>query len=203
MPDARTHDGITIVTGATLAPLTYIAQIGNDIPTEAALTQAGLLTIAHLLSGIMFSPDLDIDSAIDDRWGIFFWIWRPYARIVPHRHFWSHGLILPPLLRLLYFYAVVVGLLIGGTWLLSLIGIIVPTYHTRLTDTLLGLARDYPAQVLAVLIGFITGGAAHTIADWLVTRGKRFLRWFGITPGRNYDDHDRYVPRRPRRRARS
>ena len=70
----------------------------------------------------MFSPDLDLDSAIDDRWGIFFWIWRPYMWLVPHRsRLLSHGLVIAPLLRLLYFYLVVLlligfGVAAGARW---------------------------------------------------------------------------------------
>ena len=102
MPGARTHDIITVATGLALAPLAYSTNIALELPPELALRHAALLAGAHMLSGIMFSPDLDLDSAIDNRWGIFFWIWRPYMWAVPHRSRWlSHGLLLPPLLRLL------------------------------------------------------------------------------------------------------
>src|SRR5437870_1065421 len=109
MPGARTHDIITVVTGLTLAPVSYSGLLGLGLPSDAAVRNTAILVVAHLLSGIMFSPDLDLDSAIDDRWGIFFWIWRPYMWVVPHRsRLLSHGLVIPPLLRLLYFYGVVV-----------------------------------------------------------------------------------------------
>lgn len=197
MPGARTHDMITVATGVLLAPPAFIA-LAASAP-ETALAHTFLLVGAHLLSGIMFSPDLDLDSSIDNRWGIFYWIWRPYTWLVPHRHFWSHGLILPPLLRLLYFYLVVMGLLIGTAWIFGQIGIVLPDYHIRLTDTLLRLFREYPRAVLVFLIGFVTGGAAHTFADWLVTGGKRYLNRLGFRITIDYTGHDRYVPRHQRR----
>jgi uncharacterized metal-binding protein len=197
MPGVHTHDVITIVTGAALVPIAYLGQLGAGIDAGEALTNTGLLVGAHIVSGVMFSPDLDLDSAIDDRWGIFYWIWRPYMWVVPHRHrLLSHGLVISQLLRLLYFYVVVMLLLIGGAWILGRIGIVVPDYHTRLTNTLLGLARDYPRQTLAFIAGFCTGGAAHTIADWMVTGGKRYLRRLGFRITVDYSDHDRWRPRR-------
>lgn len=200
MPDARTHDLITLASGALLAPPAYLA-LAASAPAQAA-EHTLLLVGAHVLSGVMFSPDLDLDSSIDDRWGIFFWIWRPYTWLVPHRHFWSHGLVLPPLLRLLYFYVVVAGLLIGAAWLAGQVGVVLPDYHARLRDGLLQLMRDHPRAVLVFLLGFITGGAAHTVADWLVTGGKRYLRRAGFRITRDYSDHDRYAPRLRRARRR-
>jgi uncharacterized metal-binding protein len=195
MPGAHTHDVITFVTGAALAPLVYIAQAGGGASTNAAFVYSGVFVGAHLLSGIMFSPDLDLDSSIDDRWGMFFWIWRPYTWVMPHRHFWSHGLILPPLLRLLYFYLVVVGLLAGGAWLLANIGLAVPNYHSRVTEALLGLAREHPRETWWFGVGFVTGGAAHSLADWLVTAGKRYLRRMGFRITRDYSNHDGFRTR--------
>jgi hypothetical protein len=52
------------------------------------------------------------------------------------------------------------------------------------------------------VIGFITGSAAHSIADWLVTGGKRYLRQLGFRVTIDYSGHDSWRPR-ARRRARS
>lgn len=199
MPGARTHDIITVVTGVALAPLTYSTNLALGLDSQQSLRHAALLMGAHLLSGIMFSPDLDLDGAIDDRWGIFYWIWRPYMWLVPHRsRLLSHGLVLPPLLRLLYFYWVSVGVLIASTWVLGRAGITVPYLHQQISDAVFGLVLRYPRETWTFLIGFITGSAAHSIADWLVTGGKRYLRQFGFEV-RFYDpDHDRWRGRRRR-----
>lgn len=128
MPNARTHDAITIVTGLALAPLTYGTSLAQGHLPATAGVDTLLLVGSHLLSGIMFSPDLDIDSAIDNRWGIFYWIWRPYMWLTPHRRWFSHGLIFPPLLRLLYFWVMLTICFTVVAWLLAQVGVIVPDY---------------------------------------------------------------------------
>ena len=107
------------------------------------------------------------------------------------------------LLRLFYFYIVVMLLLIGFAWALGWVGIVVPDYHARLTNYLLGLARDHPREVLAFVAGFVTGGAAHTIADWLVTGGKRYLHRLGFRVSRDYSGHDHHHERYHGRHMRS
>jgi uncharacterized metal-binding protein len=202
MPGARVHDAITVVTGLALAPIGYSALLSLGLPAEVATRGTAILVGAHLLSGIMFSPDLDLDSAIDDRWGIFFWIWRPYMWLVPHRsRLLSHGLVIAPLLRLLYFYLTVVLLLIASAWLLARVGIALPDLHIRLGDALLGLMHNHPRETQAFVAGFITGSAAHSIADWLVSGGKRYLRRLGFGVTIDYSGHDGWHPRY--RRARS
>lgn len=185
MPNARTHDAITIVTGVALAPFSYVTLLAQGHSPAVAGGGTLLLVGAHLLSGIMFSPDLDIDSAIDDRWGPLYWIWRPYMWLTPHRRWFSHGLILPPLLRLLYFGGVLSLLWIVVAWLFAQIGIVVPRYHVYVTRYLLALIDAYPREAWLVAFGFITGGAAHTIADWLVTSGKNILRSLGLRVPKN------------------
>ena len=176
MPNAGTHDAITVVTGMALVPLSYTALLNYGQFPEAARLDAAVLVGAHLLSGIMFSPDLDIDSKIDDRWGPFYWIWRPYMWVVPHgSRSLSHGLVIPPLLRLLYFLVVSMLTFLSMAWLLGQIGVIVPDYHLQVIHYLEQLARTQPREVLAFLVGFITGSAAHSLADSVTTyhKGRR------------------------------
>lgn len=191
LPGAKTHDVITIVTGIALVPLAYATLLNLSQSPEVSQVDTGLLVGAHLLSGIMFSPDLDIDSAIDNRWGMFYWIWRPYMWAVPHRSRWlSHGLIFAPLLRLSYFFTAVTLIYLGVVWALKQLGFVAPYDYQQAVNALLLLASTQPLEVLVVLIGFITGSAAHTIADWLVTGGKRYLRWLGLRVTKNYAHHD-------------
>ncbi len=194
MPDARGHDIITVITGVLMVPPVYASMVATN-PEQAPLN-TGLLVGAHLLSGMMFSPDLDLDSAIDDRWGLFGWIWWPYTQLVPHRHFWSHGLFLPPVLRLGYFTAVLIVLLFLLARVLAAVGIVVPEYHLYLATALRQVTAEHPQELTSFLLGFMTGGAAHTIADWLVTGGKRYLSLAGYRPRRSYASHDRSLHRR-------
>ncbi|MBI1802063.1 MAG: metal-binding protein [Chloroflexi bacterium] len=199
MPGAKTHDAITVVSGLALAPIAYPLLLNGGLSLEVSGLDTALVVGAHCLSGLMFSPDLDIDSAIDNRWGIFFWVWRPYMRIVPHhRHWLSHGLVIPPLLRLLYLFVVVI-LLFGGVALaLAQIGVVVPDYPAQVFDALLLLARAHPREVFAFLVGFITGGAAHSLADWSVTGGKHFLHRLGFRLAQDYSNHDQRHQRQQR-----
>jgi uncharacterized metal-binding protein len=121
---------------------------------------------------------------------------------VPHRHrLLSHGLVISQLLRLLYFYAVVVLLLFGGAWALGRIGIVVPDYHWQVSNALIDLVVNHPRESWSFVVGFCTGGAAHTIADWLVTGGVRYLNRAGYRVAYDYSDHDHWHA--PRRRDRS
>ncbi len=200
MPGARTHDLITLVSGVALAFPYYRLVAGG--PSNVAAEGTAVFIAAHLISGIMFSPDLDLDSAIDNRWGIFFWIWRPYMWLVPHRSPWlSHGLVLPPLLRLAYFQLVITICLIALAWLLGLVGIVVPNYHAQLAAAIFGWMASHPDSVRSILLGFITGSAAHSIADWLVTGGKHYLRFLGVRLKHSYANHDGFTHRTRRRRS--
>jgi uncharacterized metal-binding protein len=182
-----------VVTGLALVPIGYGWVLQRSQVPETAAVDTALLVGAHLLSGMMFSPDLDIDSAIDHRWGMFYWIWRPYMWAVPHRSpLLSHGLVIPPLLRLLYFFAVVTLLYFGLAWGLGQLGIVTPNYYAQAVDYLLDLVRAHPREVLMVLVGFITGSAAHSIADWLVTDGKHLLHGVGIHVATDYSEHDNW-----------
>ena len=60
-------------------------------------------------------------------------------------------------------------------------------------DPFFALLRAYPEETSVFVLGFITGSAAHSIADWLVTGGKRYLRMLGIPVRGNYRYHDRGV----------
>lgn len=200
VPGARTHDIITLVSGAALALPVYGYALERVADDSAAVVYTLIFVVAHCVSGMLFSPDLDLDSKIDDRWGIFFWIWRPYMWVVPHRSRWlSHGLIIPALLRLVYFYGAVVLILYVLSWCLARLGVILPDYQLQLTNYLRDLPSLYPNETIAFLCGFITGGAAHTIADWLVTGGKHYLRAVGIRVNDRYENHDQWRPRKRRR----
>jgi uncharacterized metal-binding protein len=194
MPGARGHDIITILTGVAMIPPSYVALAAAD-PVLAPL-QVGILFGAHIISGMLFSPDLDLDSAIDDRWGMFGWIWWPYRQCIPHRHFWSHGLILPPLVRLVYVLVPLLILTLVLARFFAGLGIVVHNYHERVLAAIVGLIHEHPTELWMGALGFVTGGAAHTIADWCVTGGKHYLSRLGFRSARSYHNHDQAIHRR-------
>src|ERR1043166_5192149 len=84
MPSGKTHDLVTVA----LSP--------------APLAAAGA---AELFGGLMFGPDLDIQSRQYTRWGVFRFLWLPYKTVFRHRSRWSHGIIFGTLIRVVYFAA--------------------------------------------------------------------------------------------------
>jgi len=98
MPNARTHDAITYA----IIPFTFLAaeMYWGDHTTSA------VATIAMLFSGLMFGPDLDLDSKPYRRWGPLKFLWKPYQAALPHRSKLSHGPILGTVIRIVYFLIV-------------------------------------------------------------------------------------------------
>ena len=81
------------------------------------------------LSGIVLSPDLDVDGRTHSEsviyqlplgcliGTIFTVFWYPYARIFKHRSVWSHLPILGTLIRVLYlFIPLIIASLLFGFW---------------------------------------------------------------------------------------
>lgn len=165
MPDARTHDLITVLAGFSLVPVSYL--LTPDHSLLVAITVAS----GCWISGLLFSCDLDIDSREYRRWGLLRVVWWPYKEAVPHRSWLSHGLVIGPLLRLAYFAALVYGLVFTITMLSG------NAATLRAVERSIAIVlRDHAAVVYAFLIGFVLGGAAHSIPDWFSTGAKRAYR---------------------------
>ena len=142
------------------------------------------LFVAHNLSGILFSPDLDMDTHIHKRWGMLYVVWIPYQMVIPHRHFWSHGLVIPPLLRLVYFFWMVVLGMYVVEQIAGYFGIRMPPLQQSITHVFLELVSENPVYAATTAAGFVTGAAVHSIADWLVSGGKQVVRMLFVPPGR-------------------
>lgn len=180
MPSAETHDRIALyAAGAMLVPSYVVLRYGLGDAPEAAYTGTLLLIGAHLFGSWLLSPDLDLDSRIDDRWGPFRMIWLPYMRLVPHRHFLSHSGV-SGIIRLVYLYLVIVGILaiLGfGAYLLQ----IDVAYHRSFTNWLWDTLRSGSRPALLLITGVVISDLIHVISDWIDTRRKRL---FGRRRGR-------------------
>lgn len=169
MPPAHVHDRITLLSAGLLTPVVLA------LPAENRFLSWVVFTAAHLLSGLLFSCDLDVRATEYRRWGPLRWLWLPYTYLVYHRSWLSHGLVIGPLLRLLYFGLAVeaLALLFAGAGAQFLgAGL---EWLSRWHAFWGSLIRDHPRPVLDFLAGFITGGAVHTIPDWLTTGVKRLI----------------------------
>jgi uncharacterized metal-binding protein len=171
MPDGRTHDLITLVTGAAGAP----AVLNTNLP-DMGPPNAMVLLGAYLVSGLLFSPDLDLHSGPYRRWRKLRWIWLPYQRLVPHRSWISHSLIIGPILRVVYLAAMLCLLSFVALGLLNLIVPVDPTGKVReITNTIAAWIAAHPATIGYAVAGFFLGAAVHSLTDTVVTAVKRRL----------------------------
>jgi uncharacterized metal-binding protein len=174
VPGYRVHDFLTVAAAAALVPSYYALAPRPD------LSSAAILSGACLLSGLLFSPDLDLASHPQRRWGRARFLWWPYRVAVPHRSWISHSLVAGPLLRLVYFFFVCYGLLwallwAANRWLepIDRNGLFRGWRHDGQQ-----FAHRHPEWVTLALLGFVVGGLVHTVADvgWSAVRPRRRRR---------------------------
>jgi uncharacterized metal-binding protein len=174
MPNHRVHDALTVAAAAALPPAYYLL-----VPEPEAIT-AAVLAGSCLLSGVMFSPDLDLPSRSRRRWGPAGVLWAPYEKLVPHRSWVSHSVVAGPLLRLAYFVGVIYLLLWGLLWMVK--EWLVPLDRNALVrsgrESVVAFAAAHPDWSAAALFGFITGAVVHTAADvvWSARTRRRRRR---------------------------
>lgn len=172
MPNGPTHDFITIVSAAALAPLALNTDLPDNNPTNTLV-----LLGTYLASGLLFSPDLDLKSAPYKRWRMLRFIWIPYQKVVPHRSWISHSFFFGPLLRVLYF-SIVMSLL--TFIILAIVNALVPIDPTgmfvRTAYDVRFWMESHPWVIAYAAAGFVLGGASHTLADSIWSWIKRKLR---------------------------
>jgi uncharacterized metal-binding protein len=109
MPDGRTHTSVTVLTSI------YASVFLLDRVTSGSFPLESTAVIVGCLSGVVLTPDLDVDggnvgfSIIRRRAGslpAFLWraYWFPYSRLIPHRHWVSHLPLVSTAIRLTYLF---------------------------------------------------------------------------------------------------
>ena len=171
MPSGKTHDLITLL----LAPPTFLAAWG--VTGSAAL--AAVVTGATLFGGLMFGPDLDIQSRQYARWGVFRFLWFPYKVFFRHRSRLTHGIVLGTLIRVVYFTFVLALLALLSLYLYAhfVMREAVPS-ASELILAWRGFEQSLSAYginrntLLATFVGLWWGAAIHTFADvlWSILR---------------------------------
>src|SRR5437764_14999863 len=163
MPSGKTHDLVTVA----LAPPTFAAAWG--LTGSLALSAAAAAGV--LFGGLMFGPDLDIQSRQYTRWGPLRFLWWPYKVALPHRSRLSHSILLGTWVRIIYFL-VVLSLTLAVVLCardfyqhrqaaaLSDVG----GALTRAWGAVAAVKRDY---LIATLVGLWIGATSHTVADVL------------------------------------
>ncbi len=84
----------------------FATPVVGIVASQYGIEAAVIAASAHLLGGLMLSPDLDLISRPYKRWGLLRFMWIPYQRLIPrHRHWLSHGVLVGSVVRLLYLSA--------------------------------------------------------------------------------------------------
>ena len=165
MPSGRTHDRITYLSLLPLAVITYI------------LTQRGEWLLwfsgAYLFSGLMFGPDLDIYSVQYKRWGRIRWIWLPYQSCLKHRSFFSHGLIVGTVVRVIYLLTIVIIVAIFVVAIAQVMWGFNWNWRYFAENTFNLLKNSYLGEAVVVFIGLELGAMSHSLSDYLVSHWKR------------------------------
>jgi uncharacterized metal-binding protein len=170
MPSGKTHDAITML----LAVPTLVAAWG----ATGSVALAFVVTAAMVFGGLMFGPDLDIQSRQYARWGVFRFLWLPYRSVFRHRSRWSHGILFGTLIRVVYFVAVL-ALLSSIVFYLYMTYVVgkPPDFAEYLRawqsfEAGLRWRGAFKQITLATLAGLWWGAASHTITDvaWSVLR---------------------------------
>jgi uncharacterized metal-binding protein len=171
MPSGKTHDLVTLA----LAAPTFAAAWG----LTGSLTLSAAATAATVFGGLMFGPDLDIQSRQYTRWGVFRVLWLPYKSAFRHRSRWSHGIVFGTLIRVVYFAAVLTVLFWAFVYARAFFttGGGVPGWREvahvwRAFEEVAASRGVGPHVLLAVLAGLWWGAASHTLTDvaWTVVR---------------------------------
>ena len=171
MPSGKTHDLVTLA----LAAPTFAAAWG----LTGSLTLSAAATAATVFGGLMFGPDLDIQSRQYTRWGVFRFLWLPYKVAFRHRSRWSHGIVFGTLIRVVYFALVLTLLFWAFVYARAFFtsGGGVPGWREvahvwRAIEETAAARGVGPHVLLAVLAGLWWGAASHTLTDvgWTVLR---------------------------------
>jgi uncharacterized metal-binding protein len=174
MPDGKTHDKITVIGATVAAPVWwYFAQTPVDYTLGVAFVGA------TLFSGMMLSPDLDLNSSIYHRWGPFKYLWWPYQKIIPHRSRLSHSFFLAPILRVVYFLFIMWALFRIVTWGLTFAFVIKRNeLSLQIWDGMFQWAETHLAHTEWIVTGIVLGAALHVGADicWSAFKRRRRRR---------------------------
>ena len=170
MPSGKVHDQITVIAAGLSVPVWW-----HFSPTPRQWSAGAVLILSMLFSGLAISPDLDLNSSVYRRWGVFRWLWWPYQKLVPHRSWISHSFLIGPLLRVGYFLFFVWGIFRICSWVVD--RFLVPLDRNTLSrewwGALLNLWHTHPRHFQMLVLGLFLGAFLHSAADLAVTTFKR------------------------------
>jgi len=171
MPSGKIHDKIAFY---SIIP----AFLGCKYLFGLNIAESSIVICASIFSQLMFGPDLDVKSLQYKRWGILKWIWLPYKMIFAHRSSASHGIIVGPILRCLYFSCVMAFLVLFTSVLIEkYTGLkLLPLESISIRDLI-----DFTELLLKCdetklwFSGIFLGAAIHTLSDKTASFFKNLL----------------------------
>ena len=170
MPKGKTHENLLLKFIPFVLVIFFF--IGVNLPIR--LDIYGLLVInAYLIGGYFFSPDLDIDSSVYRRWGIFRWIWLPYKNLISHRSKLSHGILIGTIIRILYFFILIS--IIFMTLIYISIGELPIEQYLLKTINYTIINKYY---FLSILLAFELSADVHIFSDRIYSFVKKMKRVF-------------------------
>lgn len=165
MPSGKTHDRITLWTLPWIVGGTLLLTRNGEL--------ALIVASGFLFSGLMFGPDLDIYSVQFKRWGVLRYLWLPYQKLFRHRSFFSHGLIIGTVVRLLYLLAI---LLIIAIFLVAIAQLLFGfdwNWRLFILNNFNLIKQEYTAEAIALFVGLELGAMSHVLSDLLGSMYKR------------------------------
>lgn len=165
MPSGRIHDRITLWSFPWIVIATYLVTRNGEV---TLLTGGGFF-----FSGLMFGPDLDIYSAQYKRWGALRWIWLPYRKLFHHRSFFSHGLIIGTVIRVIYLVLIVFAIAIFPVAIAQLLFGFAWNWQKLTLKVIYLLTNKYAAETIALGLGLELGAMSHSLSDWMSSALKR------------------------------
>lgn len=146
MPNGRTHDKITFITTPFVGVSAFIIflNLNNGATLMSTLILTLIIIASYFFASMMFNGDLDSHTKPFNRWWVFKMIWIPYQLMFLHRSFWTHGIIIGTVVRLVYLSPIIIGIFI--------------LFNLNIGDINL-------YYLIPVLIGLELGNIGHTLAD--------------------------------------
>ncbi|HIK37197.1 MAG: metal-binding protein [Geminocystis sp.] len=157
MPSGKIHDRITWI---CLPP---VVAGGLVVTRDIILTLCS--SVAFVFSGLMFGPDLDIYSLQFKRWGFLRFIWLPYQKLLRHRSFLSHGILIGTMGRVVYFVSVVLAMVVLWGIIGKLILGVSWDWREWIVAGYTEVKENYWQETMAVFLGLELGAMSHYLAD--------------------------------------
>ncbi|HDR7514082.1 metal-binding protein [Bacillus mobilis] len=156
MPSGRTHTKINLISLPVVLFMLFSYGLTN---LDFLLTFA----IGFLVGTSFLTPDLDTYSNAYNKWGFLRIFWYPYKKVMPHRSFFTHTIILGDVIRIAY-------MLIVFSPFLFLLNVI------AFDGNLIEIAKKHEVEIVTFVMGIVVASTLHIIADKVNTRRKKMMR---------------------------